>query len=53
MKTFSYILASIWIILAIGCFIGVLLGHTHQLFICAIAATMAYLSLDDAKTIEL
>jgi len=53
MKTFTYIFASIWVIIAIGAFIGVLLGHNHQLATCAIAATMAYLLFDDAETIEL
>jgi hypothetical protein len=53
MKTLFYILAFLFIIIAISSFIGVLLGHNHQLATCAIAATMAYLVFDDAKTIEL
>jgi UPF0716 family protein affecting phage T7 exclusion len=53
MKTFFYILAFVFVIIDIASFVGVLLGHTHQLVICVFTATMAFFLFDDAKTIEL
>ena len=49
MKTINNILAAFFALIAIGSFIGVLSGATHQLFIFAIATGMSITLIADNK----
>ena len=49
MKTFSYILGGLFILIAIGSLIGIITGYYHQRYIFLFAAVMAFLLIKDAK----